>query len=454
MVKYVSKYRHVYADDPKSEGTFSDLPLCATDGEGNFCSASSKFIAVGKAGSGAPVIVLGLNDYGRKKSDIPVIATHSKSCKDMAFHPVNPYLLATGGDDACIHLNVIPKGGLTKKITEPHMNMSAGSGGHKKKISLLAWNRASTNVLASGAYDRTVKVWDASTGEAKNTLDIEDNIFSLKWDKYGTELGFLCKTAKGKTDLYVTDPRTQGITGQLQAFSKKTAKMFFKDNWVGAFGFKDGRKRYLRIWDRRKFVADEKILDEEIDNQSSTLMPHYDEDTNLLWVYGRGSGSVNFWELGMGKKAANCLGGYRNSKPIKGGCFIPKVACNTSLCEIARFMKLEVADNKLKILPIQFRVPRKSDLYQEDIYPDTYAGRDLLSPDDWFADKNLEKYTLRSMNPDECGGDDEQDFKVEKKLTYKELAEENKNLKKRIAELESQLGIEKKTEEEAEEAEK
>jgi len=444
MVKS-SKYKHVYADDPKSEDTISDLPKCATDGEGNYCAASTKFISVGKAGAGGPVMVLPLDKTGRQPTGIPTLATHQGRVYDMAFCPSNPYLLATGSEDAQIHLHNIPKGGLTERVEEPFSVLGGTDSGHQKKISLLSWNRATEGILASGSYDRTVKIWDSQTSAATNSLPIEDNLFSLQWDSLGKELGFCFKSPKG-TQMCVTDPRSNEITGQLKAFSKKTAKMFFHGGkqWVGAFGFKDGRKRYLRIWDRRKFTADEKVLDLELDNESSTLMPYFDEDVNLLWVYGKGSGAVNFYELG-GKKHAVALGGIRNSVPCKGGCFIPKRACDTSKCEIARFMKLEIKDSKLRICPLKFIVPRKSTLYQEDIYPDTYSGKKLLTDTDWLGGKNVEALATCSMNPAERGNDDE-DYEVVKKATYAELLEENKVLKKRVEELEAQLGVEKKTE--------
>jgi len=449
MVKS-SKYKHVYADDPKSEDTISDLPKCATDGEGNYCAASSKFIAVGKAGSGGPVMVLPLEKMGRQPTGVPTLATHQGRVYDMAFCPSNPYLLATGSEDAQIHLHQIPKAGLTETVHDALSVLGGDDKGHQKKISLLSWNRATEGILASGSYDRTVKIWDSQTSSATSSLPIDDNLFSLQWDNLGTELGFCYKSSKG-TQMCVTDPRSGEISGQLKAFQKKTAKMFFHGGkqWVGAFGFKDGRKRYLRIWDRRKFVADEKVLDLELDNESSVLMPYFDEDINLLWVYGKGSGAVNFYELG-GKKHAVALGGIRNSTPCKGGCFIPKIACDTSKCEIARFMKLEIKDSKLRICPYKFIVPRKSTLYQDDIYPDTYSGKSLLTDSDWLGGKNVEELKKCSMNPANRSDNDD-DFKVVKKATYGELAEENKALKKRIEELEAQLGIEKKTEEQTEE---
>lgn len=50
--------------------------------------------------------------------------------------------------------------------------------------------------------------------------------------------------------------------------------------------------------------------------------------------------------------------------------------------------------------PISFTVPRKSELYQDDIYPDTFSGEPSLTADEWFSEKKnlppqLVSYVLR-----------------------------------------------------------
>lgn len=36
--------------------------------------------------------------------------------------------------------------------------------------------------------------------------------------------------------------------------------------------------------------------------------------------------------------------------------------------------------------PISFTVPRKSEMYQDDLYPDTFSGEASLTSDEWFTD--------------------------------------------------------------------
>jgi coronin-1B/1C/6 len=50
---------------------------------------------------------------------------------------------------------------------------------------------------------------------------------------------------------------------------------------------------------------------------------------------------------------------------------VPKRALDVPACEIARFLKLTPKD---MVIPVSMQVPRKSELFQDDIFPDTYAG--------------------------------------------------------------------------------
>jgi len=39
--------------------------------------------------------------------------------------------------------------------------------------------------------------------------------------------------------------------------------------------------------------------------------------------------------------------------------------------------------------PIAMTVPRKSELYQDDLYPDTFSGEASLDADEWFTEKKV-----------------------------------------------------------------
>jgi len=89
------------------------------------------------------------------------------------------------------------------------------------------------------------------------------------------------------------------------------------------------------------------------------------------------------------------------------------------------------------ISPISFQVPRKSDIFQGDLYPDTYAGKPMLSADEWLGGDNKTP-AKRSMKPGAAKEEQKSSDFVAKKSTEqleKELAAANA----KIAELEEKL---------------
>lgn len=125
---------------------------------------------------------------------------------------------------------------------------------------------------------------------------------------------------------------------------------------------------------------------------SSTSLVRARQDPNnyiSTSMTGKGDGNIRYWECVDEKPYAFPLSEYRSTVACKGMCFLPKrgldvmkvnadippscVDCLTSStdqCETARALKL--TGNTVE--PLRFIVPRKSDAFQEDLYPPTFAG--------------------------------------------------------------------------------
>lgn len=106
----------------------------------------------------------------------------------------------------------------------------------------------------------------------------------------------------------------------------------------------------------------------------------------MLYLGGKGDASIKYYEAVEEDPYLHFLSEFRSNESQKGLCFIPKLACDTSICEIAVALRLM----KDMVQPVSFQVPRKSDMFQADIYPDTYAGVPALSEDQYLggADKD------------------------------------------------------------------
>ena len=67
---------------------------------------------------------------------------------------------------------------------------------------------------------------------------------------------------------------------------------------------------------------------------------------------------------------------------------MPKRGLDVTKNEIYRFYKLHATGNICE--PISMIVPRKAEVFQEDIYPDTASGIPSMSCDEWINDENRE----------------------------------------------------------------
>lgn len=425
---FASKYRHVFGDKPKNEGCFLDIPKPYTSGEGAYCVANEKFWATSKAGGGGPICVHPHSKPGR--GPYYVVSAVKGKALDFKFHPFIPTLLGCSSEDCSVVVYQIPDEGLTENIGEAMVQMK----GHLKKAHLMNWHPTANNVIASSAWDKTIKLWNVETSNCVNTYDsLKEPTFSLEWNKDGSLIGTTTKDKK----LIIFDPRTNEEAFNFASFDgTKSSKMFWVDNqgWVGSTGFNKAAKRMLKIWDLKKPGTPR--YSEVIDQQSSVLMPTYDEDTNVLYLAGKGDGSVSYQQLVNDKRLLYQLGSYRDTEPQKGGSFVPKKGLKTEKCEVMRYMKL----TKNAVIPISFMVPRKTgaEIFQADIFPDCKAGLPSMTADEYFKGGNKDP-VLMSMDP-EKRSDESAGVAFVKKATYAELAAENEALKAKIAELEAQLG--------------
>jgi len=431
--KRSGKFRHVFGEPAKLDKQFTELKQPLTSGESRYVSANDKFIAVSKSAGGGPVYILRNDKQGRIPQKAPKLSVQKGKAWDHDFHPFISNMIATVSDDCSVAVTSFPAEGLTENITKPDVSMM----GHGKKVVLCQFNPCANSMLASASYDKTVKLWNIETQQNTMTFkDPADNIYSLEWNVDGSKLAI---TGKDK-QLRLFDPRVPDEALSVAAFEgSKSSKVFWMPNlgWIGAVGFSKTARRQLKMWDLKDMAKP--IFSTDIDQVSSVLMPYYDNSNGLLYMSGKGDGSVQYSEVINDAKKWYPLGAYRATEPQKGGGWMAKRACVTSKCEVNRFFKL----TKNAIIPISFIVPRKSgaDVFQEDIYPDVAAGKPALSAEEWLAGANKPQ-VMKSMDPEKQSADDGSGALVfTKKKTYQELEQENAQLEARVAELEAQLGI-------------
>jgi len=374
-----SKYRHVFGQEAKKERQYQNVRP-NTDGEGNYIAGNREYFAISIQGGGGPVLVHPLASVGRVAHNAPKINVHKQKVVDFDFNPFVNNQIATASEDCTVRIVNFPDGGLKEDINEANAILE----GHQKKLALVKYHPTASNVLASCAYDYEVKAWDVSTQQCLFTnKDHNEMLQSLEWNADGSLLGTTCKDKM----LRVFDIReAKSAVSKVQGFEgSKSQRMVFMSNRnkMAVVGFSKSSMRQYQIWDPRnlsKALADPV----DIDQAAGVIVPWYDPDTCMLYLGGKGDGNIKYFEIVDEEPYCHFLSDYRSSESQKGVCFLPKLACDTKTCDVAIALRL-MRDS---VVPISFQVPRKSELFQKDLYPDTYAGVASMTADEWKSGQN------------------------------------------------------------------
>jgi len=292
----------------------------------------------------------------------------------------------------------------------------------------------------TAAQDYEVVVWDIERGEQKNKTEGHTAIIqSLDWNYNGS---LLVTNAKDKT-VRIVDPRQQTIVASAEShIGVKGGRAIWmgKHDMVLTVGFGKNAMREFKVFDIKKMDAE--LTSQNIDNCAGIVMPFYDEDSDLVFLAGKGDGAIRYYEFVPGATGAEVMepiNNFRSNDPTAAACMLPRRACDVSTNEIIRLYKV----TKNKMVPLQFQVPRKSDLFQDDLFPDCRGDEPALTKEAWFSGENATP-KLKSLE----GGFKASNASVpsfakvddsEKELSPVELKKENEALSKRVAYLEAEI---------------
>jgi coronin-1B/1C/6 len=430
-----SKYRHVFAAVPKRDVVFDGIKMTKNAWDSNFVSVNPSFIAIAwQVSGGGAVAVIPVNKAG--KVDNPGLFTgHQNPVLDLAFNPYNDRILATVSEDCYGKVWQIPADGKFERIDTPAQSLK----GHKRKVGALEWNGVAENVLATAGTDYDVKIWDVTTGQDKITVGGHGGIIqSINWNYTGTSLVTYCKD----THMRVVDPRQNKIVSDHETHKGvKGGRALYlgKHELIISVGFSKNAEREYMVFDPKNLA--EPLAKAAIDNAAGVLMPFYDEDSEILFLAGKGDGNLRYYEIEPAAPAAemvNFISQYASNEPTAGCGSMPKRGCDISTNEIVRLYK----QTGTVLQPLSFKVPRKSDLFQDDIFPDCRSDEASLNQEQWFAGENgavktksLAQGFVKAEKADVVFEKKEE----EKPLSEEELRKSHVELTKRVAYLEAEL---------------
>uniref|UniRef100_A0A1I8NSP2 Coronin n=1 Tax=Stomoxys calcitrans TaxID=35570 RepID=A0A1I8NSP2_STOCA len=380
-----SKFRHVYGQALKREQCYDNIRVSKSSWDSTFCAVNPKFLAiiVESAGGGA-FIVLPHNKVGRIAADHPLVGGHKGPVLDISWCPHNDNVIASGSEDCVVKVWQIPDGGLSRTLTEPVVDLVF----HQRRVGLVVWHPSALNVLLTAGSDNQVVIWNVGTGEILVHIDSHpDIVYSACFNWDGSKLVTTCKDKK----IRIYDPRTGEVESEAVCHegSKATRAIFLRHGLIFTTGFNRSSERQYSL--RAPDALSDPIVMVELDTSNGVMFPLYDPDTNLIYLCGKGDSVIRYFEVTPEPPFVHYINTFQTPDPQRGIGMMPKRGCDVTTCEISKFYRL---NNNGLCQVISMTVPRKSDLFQEDLYPDTLAEDAAITAEKWIMGEDADPVTF------------------------------------------------------------
>ncbi|XP_072020536.1 coronin-2B-like isoform X2 [Amphiura filiformis] len=377
-VRY-SKYRHVYGKPFRKEKCYDGVPISKNAHESNFCCINLKYVAIiTESAGGGSFVVIPIERSGRLEPTQAKVTGHSGPVLDIKWNPFNDDMIASCSDDTTVKIWEIPEGGICGVNLTDHI---ADLRGHSRRVGQIEWHPTAENILASAAHDCMVIVWNIASGEEVCVIDCHPQpVFSLSFNWQGNLLATTCKDKK----MRVINPRTGELlqVGQCHTGSKSSKLVFAGDsNFIISVGLTRSGERQIALWNKDSLQAP--LCMRAIDSGTGALFLYYDSDSRVAFVAGKGDGNMRYFEILDEKPYIYYLNEFQTSSPQRGFGVMPKRGIDITQNEMMRFYKLHTTKGYCE--PLSMIVPRKSDKFQEDLYPATPSNEPAMTAEEWIG---------------------------------------------------------------------
>lgn len=392
-----SKYRHVFGQAAKKELQYENIKVTNNAWDSNIIKTNGKFISVTwNASGGGAFAVIPVEEVGKSPDQVPLFRGHTAQVLDTDFDPFNDHRIASGSDDGKIGIWDIPKDYSFHNHTNENGDVvdiqpTKMLSGHSRKVGHILFHPVAQDVLASSSLDYTVRLWNVETGENSITLKHPDMVTSMCFSYDGNHLATVARDKK----LRVWDIRNSKVVSEGQAHAgAKNQRVVWLGNSdrLATTGFSKLSDRQIGIWDAFNLEKGDLGGFYTVDQSSGILMPFYDPGNQILYLAGKGDGNIRYFEFQNDELYE--LSEYQSTEPQRGFAVAPKRMVNVRENEVLKCFKT-VVDHYIE--PLSFYVPRRSEEFQEDIYPDAPSDKPALTAEEWFSGKSVDGPILVQM---------------------------------------------------------
>ncbi|KAL7409785.1 hypothetical protein BDY24DRAFT_418504 [Mrakia frigida] len=361
--------------------------------------ATEKFFFFPISGPGGRVGVHPLAEKGRLplQAAFPNVSQGSELVDFVVVDEGEGTKLITAGEEGAVKIWKIPDGGVEGSLSEPELVIHAKG---VDKIAKLVPNPAVKHLLAILSNDfgeGYLRIVNTSTGKIEEAIKIEGGgVYTAAWNASGSHLALACKDRKIRT----LDPRQPSslLVGPAHDSPRSFQLTFIDDQHLASVGFSTGSLRKILL---HRLPSDssspiEIVGSFALDVSPSVLFPFYDEDTEILLVWGKGEQTVSAFDIQPTnpKTPFHRLPQFAGSM-IHGFAFLPKRKVDARKVEVLKALML----TSKTVEEVSFRVPRsKVEFFQDDVFPPT-RGPAEVSAEEWLAGKEGIRSRV-SLKPD------------------------------------------------------
>jgi len=380
IVAKTSKFRHWTAKVDHLSTHLTNINNLQTTslGSNNGLSINLKRAAFPLSTAGGHLAVVELSRTGRQPVQLSTVENKAVVV-DFSWNPFNDQQLAVGLDTGVIKLWTIPVNGLTNSLVDASLVLE----GHNSRVSSIMWHPLACDVIATSGFDSRFVVWNTKTSTQVSEVDVGAEIFHFCWSLGGSEVAVVTK----RGDIFKFDPRKDEDPINIGSLSGgcKSARLIWviEDQFIFASYINKNGARCISLLSS----SGGEIKDlTEVDHGVALLIPHYDEDTNVIFLSAKGDHSLISFEVSSQDPYITPLTSFRSDAAYQSFCFLPKTSCDVTKVEFARAWKL----SKSSLEPISFQVPRvKMEYFQDDLFPDTKkVDQPSMTAAEWFAGCN------------------------------------------------------------------